>query len=335
MRKMKKFLLASLSFAYSFSYGQTNELVGQYYQNLPAYNPAHTGMNDFLDINLGFRQQWVGFNGSPRNVSISAYGVLKANKKKGRDEVNTEINGEEQSNPGVFRKHGLGGYIMANAQGYYKQREIAVTYAYHIPLMRGTYVSVGMSPSLYMEKIDVMDVTVKDQMNDASYQSLLSSGNSLSSLQLNIGASVHGDKFYLSYSMRQAGKLSLSGNKDVFSSNVAKRHHIMGGIVFHANPKLDIIPNTFIRFDATRPALFELGVRARYNQNIWGGLSLRNDRTIVGAFGILFKNKYKFAYAYEHKNLGISKDFGISNYSGGTHELVIGMQMFKYKKEVF
>ena len=221
---------------------------------------------------------------------------------------------------------------MSNAQGSYKQREIAVTYAYHIPVIRGTYVSVGMSPSLYSEKIDVMDITVKDQMNDASYQSLLSNGNSFSTLQLNIGASVHSDKFYVSYSMRQAGKLSLSGNKDIFSSAITKRHHILGGIIFHVNDKLDIIPNTFVRLDATRPALFELGVRARYNQNVWSGLSYRNDRTIVGAFGILFKNKYKFGYAYEHKNLGISKDFGISNSSGGTHEFVIGMQLFKYDK---
>lgn len=330
---MKKILLPSLLFAYAFSYAQTNEVVGQYYQNLPAYNPAHTGMNNFLDINLGFRQQWVGFNGSPKNIFLSAYGAVKANKKKTQAiDARAALNEELQSNPGIFRKHGLGGYITSNTQGSYKQREIAATYAYHIPVMRSTYVSVGMSPSLYMEKIDVMDITVKDQMNDQSYQSLFSNGNSYSSLQLNIGASIHSDKFYLSYSMRQAGKLSLSGNKDVFSSGITKRHHILGGIIFHANAKLDIIPHTFVRLDATRPALFELGVRGRYNQNVWGGLSYRNDRTIVGAFGILFKHKYKFCYSYEHKNLGISKDFGISNSSGGTHELVIGMQLFKYSK---
>jgi type IX secretion system PorP/SprF family membrane protein len=333
---MKKLILASLLLASCFSYAQTNELVGQYYQNLPAYNPAHTGMNNFLDINLGFRQQWVGFNGSPRNMYLSAYGMMKANKKNGRGTVaNAESTEDEQLNPELFRKHGLGGYIMSNAQGSFKQREIAVTYAYHIPVMRGISVSVGMSPSLYTEKIDMMDITVKDQMNDATYQSLLTSGNSFSSLQVNIGASVYSDRFYVSYSMRQAGKVSLSGNEDIFSPNGVKRHYIIGGFVFHANHKLDIIPNTFIRFDATRPTLFELGARARYNNTIWTGLSYRNDHTFVGAFGVLFKNKYKFSYAYEHKNLGISKDFGISNSNGGTHELIVGMQLFKYSRENF
>lgn len=324
---MKKIFLVSLLFSYTFSFAQTNEIVGQYYQNLPAYNPAHAGMNDFLDINLGFRQQWAGLNGSPKNIFLSAYGILKANRKK--MDQSAGYNPVNESSNGTFRKHGLGGYIMSNTQGSYKQREIAATYAYHIPVMHGTYVSVGMSPGLYLEKIDMMDFTVKDQMNDASYQSLLGNGNAYSSLQLNIGASVYSNKFYLSYSMRQAGKLSLNGNRDIFSPNVVKRHHIMGGIIFHANESIDIIPNTFVRLDATRPALFELGVRARYNKVIWGGLSYRNDRTILGAIGILHKRKYKFSYAYEHKGLGIAKDFGISNTSGGTHELVLGMRIFK------
>lgn len=324
---MKKLFLISFLFSYTASFAQTNEIVGQYYQNLPAYNPAHAGMNDFLDINLGFRQQWVGLNGSPKNIFLSAYGILKANRRKMNERQG--YNPVNEPGNGISRKHGLGGYIMSNTQGSYKQREIAATYAYHIPVMRGTYVSVGMSPSLYLEKIDMMDFTVKDQISDAAYQSLLSNGNAYSSLQLNIGTSIYSNKFYLSYSMRQAGKLSLNGNRDIFSSNVIKRHHIMGGIIFHANEKIDIIPNTFIRLDATRPALFELGVRARYNQFVWGGLSYRNDRTILGTFGILYKSKYKFSYAYEHKNLGIVKDFGISNTSGGTHELVLGIQMFK------
>jgi type IX secretion system PorP/SprF family membrane protein len=333
---MKKFILVSLLFGSTFSFAQTNELVGQYYQNLPAYSPSQAGMNDFLDINMGFRQQWVGFNGSPKNIYLSAYGILKAHKSKQASvDYNAAEAEEQQANPGVFRKHGLGGYIMSNTQGYYNQREIAATYAYHIPVMNSTYVSVGMSPSVYVEKIDMMNFTVKDQANDEAYQSLVNNGNKYSSLQLNIGASVYSDKFYISYSMRQAGKLSLNGNRDIFSPNITKRHHFMGGMVFHANSKLDLIPNTFVRFDATRPLLFEAGLRARYNHNIWGGLSYRNDRTILGAFGLLFKDKYKFSYAYEHKNLGISKDFGVSNASGGTHEFVIGMQMFKYKKESF
>jgi type IX secretion system PorP/SprF family membrane protein len=333
---MKKIILASLLFVSAFSYAQTNEIVGQYYQNLPAYNPAHTGMNNFLDVNLGFRQQWVGFNGAPRTMYLSAYGMRNANSKKETNGVAVpEDIGNEQLNTDVFRKHGLGGYIMSNIQGSFKQREIAATYAYHIPLFRSISVSVGMSPSLYTEKIDMMDITVKDQMNDASYQSLITNGNSFSSLQVNIGATVYSDRFYVSYSMRQAGKVSLSGNEEIFSRNAVKRHHIMGGAVFHANHKLDIIPNTFIRLDATRPALFELGMRARYNNIVWTGLSYRNDHTIAGTFGMLFKNKYKFSYGYEHKNLGISKDFGISNSSGGTHELIVGIQMFKHSKETF
>ncbi len=309
---MKTILLISclLVFAHVAANAQSNELIGQYYLNMSAYNPAHTGTDDFLNINVGIRRQWAGFAGAPNTSFLSGYGVIKNSK---------------DADKAISSKHGLGGYVMTNSQGNYKQNEVSLMYAYHIPIATNTYVSLGMSPSYYTERIEVNNISVED-VSDAAYQSLLNQGNKYSNLQLNTGLALHSDRFYLSYSLRDAFKVGLSGNKDVFANKAEKRHHFMGAYTFSINEQVELIPNTFVRIDQHRPTLIELGARARYQSNMWAGLSYRNDKTMVGSIGFLFDNKYQFGYAYEHKS------FGISQYARGTHEVILGIQLFKSPK---
>jgi len=313
---MKKNIILSIVFlaAYTFASAQSNELIGQYYLTMPAYNPAHTGADDFLNITAGFRQQWSGFGGSPSNTFLSAYGAIQ---KHGAD-----------SSAQTLPKHGIGGYVMDNAQGSFKQNEIALMYAYHVPVAKGTFLSLGISPSLYKEKIDVPNISVEDPINDAAYQSLLNQGGSFSKIQINTGLALHSEQFYISYSLREMSKIGLTGNDEAFDDKTDRRHHFMAGYTFHLGSKLDLMPNTFLRLSQSRPTLLELGSRLRYNKNMWLALSYRNDKTMVGGLGFLFKNKFQFGYAYEYKS------FGISQYARGTHEFVIGMHLFKNKPTV-
>lgn len=134
---------------------QNNELVGQYFQNMPAYAPALTGMHDNLDITLGARKQWIGFTGSPENSFIGAYGVLHS-----RDELpkamaprTEEAAGNTEGPPSTMKiKHGLGGYLINHTQGAYAQTEGAIVYAVHIPVFSNNYVSLGVSPACRMQK---------------------------------------------------------------------------------------------------------------------------------------------------------------------------------------
>jgi len=303
MKKIFVTLFALL--AYTAIQAQSNELIGQYFLNMPSYNPAFTGVDNFLNVSAGMRQQWTGFSGSPYNSFVNGYGLV----------------GSSHDSLGIKPKHGIGANIMMNGQGAYKQHEVALMYAYHVPVARKTYLSLGMSPTLYSERIQISKLTVEDDVNDATYQSLMNGADSYTNLQLNAGLALYSDRFYVSYSLRSAAKLSVSGNEEVFNRQTEKRHHIMAGYTFHINQRVDLITNSFLRIDRLRPALFEAGVRASMDRNKWLGISMRNDHTVVGTLGMLVKNKFSFGYAYEYKK------FGIGSTAGGTHELVLGIQL--------
>ncbi|MEX1241755.1 MAG: type IX secretion system membrane protein PorP/SprF [Cyclobacteriaceae bacterium] len=297
------------------SHAQTNPLLGQYFQNLQVYNPAHAGMNDYLDINMGIRQQWAGFEGSPTTMYLSANGILKFNKIQ-----NTTAEGTVK--PGF--KHGLGGYLLSDKQGPYKQSEISLAYAAHVPLTPDLYLSMGASPGVYNARVDMSDVWVKDMANDQTYQSMMANGSSNTYLHVNMGLSLYSKAFYLSYSMAEAAKVSLSGNKDISQWGDQVRHHILGGYRFNLENGFELMPNAFIRLDQTKPAFYEGGVRARYQKNYWVGASYRNDNTYVGMLGFTFNDKYRLGYSFEYKTRDISR------YSNGTHEINLGMRLYNH-----
>ncbi|WP_340153685.1 PorP/SprF family type IX secretion system membrane protein [uncultured Marivirga sp.] len=313
---MKKIIILIVINALSIGLikAQTNPLLGQYIQNLPAYNPSLAGVNDFLDINAGFRQQWVGFQKAPQTNYLSAYSTLKFDGDKERSEFAQSL------------KHGVGGFVILQNQGYYRQSEVSFTYAVHVPVFKGTYFSLGLSPSFYNNQIDLSDLWVKDQSSDETYQSVMENGYSNTFLHTNFGISLYSPDYYVSYSLMEASELQLSGNEETKNNISNGRHHIMGGYRFQINKDFDIIPNTFVRLDQARPAFYELGVRSQYQGNLWAGLSYRNDNTLVNMLGIHFKEKYKIGYAFEYK-------WGeVSQYNSGSHEVVLGIRLFDQNK---
>ncbi|WP_214070977.1 PorP/SprF family type IX secretion system membrane protein [Mucilaginibacter sp. dw_454] len=91
------------------SKAQLNPFQSFYFQNPYLYNPAAAGMSPELNIDMGYRQQWSGFPGTPKT------GVFTA------DFQPTE-------------RVGLGVNVNDDQAGLMRQTRAMITYAYHLPL---------------------------------------------------------------------------------------------------------------------------------------------------------------------------------------------------------
>lgn len=309
----KQLLIAIFLISSATAEAQTNELMGQYYLNMPAYNPAHTGSDNFLNITGGFRQQWTGFAGSPRSTFISAYGVPGS---KNADSLSM-----------TRARHGAGAYAISNQQGPFRQTEISLMYAYHVPVARKTFISLGISPSVARDEIDIPSISVEDPVSDVVYQSLISQGNTFSKLMINSGLALYSDRFFMSYSFRELSRISLGGNEDAFRQSGDRRHHLMAGYTQRLSQQLELMPNAFLRLASSRPNLIELGSRIRHNRNSWLGLSWRNDNSVVASLGFITRGRFQFGYAFEHKA------FGIGQLATTSHEFTIGLHLLKPRKK--
>jgi len=315
------------------SFGQGKVVLGQYFQNLPAFSPAFTGANDYLDIRTGFRKQWAGFDGAPSTAFLSVYTPIRLKKNPYKaNSLRSSTNAQYYKGGDINRKSGskgdtklgIGGYILLDDQGPFQELESMLSFAAHIPVAQRTYLSLGVSGGLMNSKVDLEDITVVDDINDQTFLSYVNNGASNSFFNLNASIGLHSESFYVSYSAMQLTRSFISGNDQVNNEGATIRHHILGGVRLFAGEKWELIPNAFLRSEVNQPFFYEAGVRARYNKNLWFGGSYRNDQTFVGMLGFALNDKINFGYAYEFKN----SDF--DNFNSGSHEIILGIRLFNY-----
>jgi type IX secretion system PorP/SprF family membrane protein len=122
---------------------QINPLISQYYQNQYLGNPALAGMDDNLNINLSYRNQWNGIPGAPVTQTLTADYRLK--------------------------KVGVGLSVYNDKAGLIQGTRTMATYAYHLPLnIKGDQLHFGWSLGFMHEYINKEDI-VGDQ-NDIAVE---------------------------------------------------------------------------------------------------------------------------------------------------------------------
>ena len=312
--------------------GQAKVLMGQYFQNLPAFSPALTGVNDYLDIKLGYRSQWTGIENGPETIFISAYHAVTpgANAYRGNSLriSNTAAYGKPYKKRATPPKIGFGGYILSDERGGLRQTEGLLNSAMHVPVRERTYLSLGVSLGISNTRVDLSELWVLNPDNDVTYQSFLQNGDANTFFNLNSSLALYSDRFYLSYGAMELVRTFVSGNDDVNNEGARMRHHLLGGYRIHLNQHHDLVPTGFARFESDLPIFYDIGVRWRYKQNFWTGVSYRGDDSFIGMLGFTFNDMLTLGYAFEYKNSDLT------DFNNGSHEVVLGVQLFNYDKYV-
>lgn len=312
--------------------GQAKVLFSQYFQNLPAFSPALTGVNDFLDIKIAYRKQWSGIPDSPESLFVSAYHRATPGANRYQDNSLSIGNETNYENPSKKRATplsvGFGGYLLTNKQGGIRQTEGLLNAAIHVPIRERTYLSMGISSGISHARVDLSALWVQDPENDLTYLSYLQNGTANTFLNLNSSIAIHSDDFYVSYGAMELVRTFIGGNNDVNNEGARLRHHILGGYRIHLNHKHDLIPTTLVRVESGMPAFYDVGIRWRYDQNFWAGASYRNDKSFAGMLGFMLNDKFTLGYTYEYNN----NDFAA--FGNGSHEVILGVRFFNHDKYV-
>lgn len=320
---MKKIylILLLITVASASALAQGKVLMGQYFQNLPAYSPSFTGVNNYIDIRTGFRKQWLGLDNSPSTGYVSIYSPIKPSPKN--PYIHKSLRGSTNKKYALKvdepkLKMGVGGYILSDKQGPLRETEVMANFAVHVPINEKMHLSLGVSGGVLQADVEGTDLTVFED-NDQTYQQYAAGDNSLS-FNLNPSLGIYSDNFYFSYSAMQLAEGSISGN-DALVGDAELQHNIIGGYRFHLTPTWELIPNAFIRLDEIEPNLYEGGLRARYRNNLWFGSSYRSDDTVVAMIGASFLDWIHFGYSFDYK----ISDY--TNFNNGSHEIVIGVRL--------
>jgi type IX secretion system PorP/SprF family membrane protein len=297
--KKKITYLILLAFVESISlFAQQMPLFTNYLFNPYVYNPAVAGSKPYVQANMNYRNQWMGFEGAPQTYMASIYGPLRKNKNVA-----------------------LGGMISTDLTGLLQRTSGYFTYAYHVKLNDKWKLGMGLSAGAMQYRVRLYDVRAYDKDDE------LLTGNLLTKIvfDCNAGLYLYRSNFFFGLSAYQA-----ANNKVDFTnsqSRLAPHLYAMAGYTIRVNKKFDLQPSVLVKQTDPVPVQPEFSLRAIYQKIFWIGASYRMDDSYGFMIGAVCKERISIAYAYDLPFSGLHK------YNGGSHELMLCYSFVKTKKQ--
>ena len=287
---------------------QNDAQLTQYWAVPSYYNPAATGLTDFVTIRAGGKLQWLGIENAPRTFFVTADTPFKLGKK-----------------------HRFGVGVVANGEriGLYNNMSVGVQVSYKFKFLKGTW-SVGLQPGFYNTKFRGSDVYIPegDDYHEPGDQYLPTTDVSGNAFDLGAGVSYSHKYFNVGVSCLHLmqPKITLGNEGGGGSESIEFETEVPRQLYFTVdsniplkNTLFSLQPSLLVRTDFTRWT-GEVTMRATYNRFITFGVGYRYKEGVNAMVGATFKNFF-VGYAYDYPLSSIGKS------SSGSHELVAGYQI--------
>lgn len=306
--RLKKYIIAGiLLLSGQWVFGQQLPQFSQYMQNMYVLNPAASSLFTDVDINMGFRQQWAGFDGAPQTYYVS--GTVNLGKKPQTSGYlySIPISHREMLNRQIterYAKHVVGGMAAIDQYGAFKRSSIMASYSYQMPLGDTYWLSVGTSLGWYGLNFAQNDV-VLENINDNTYNDFIANGSQSNLFDINGGVYVYSERAFVGYSIYQIGQNEINlGNADspVNLSDAKLKIHQFAtvGYKFPVSENLDLTPSVMFKMMGAAPLSFDINLKADLYQKFWLGFSYRNEDAVSLLVGLNISDWMKFGYAYDY-----------------------------------
>jgi type IX secretion system PorP/SprF family membrane protein len=284
----------------------------QYMVNNFLLNPALTGIEDYADIRLSNRQQWVGLDGAPETLYISAHTPL-----------NKGASGNKYHR--ALAHHGAGVILHTDKTGPLRRTSFTGTYAYHLPLTTKLNVSAGASAGIIRNSVNSSEL--KFGNNDDQ----LAKGGNLANnvIDLNLGLWLYSRNFSVGVAgaqlLEDAGSFSAEAET---KANFNLQRHYFATVSYRLEPTetLDIIPSVMVKLASPSPLSVDVNLRALYDERFWVGASYRHKDALVGMVGVYLSPLLDVSYSYD------ATLSSLNQVSAGTHEIVVGFKLLNNRR---
>lgn len=318
------FLITSL-FLGTCVYAQQQPHYTQYIMNQYIINPALAGIENYTDIKLSHRHQWVGLQDAP----VTTYFTIQApiGKKDDRTTATSfEMPGENPRGKSYWADyeaakphHGIGLKIINDRTGPLNKFSGYVSYAYHIGISAKTSLAAGFEAGLSNISLDrsKLDFGSANPLDPAVYNS----GN-INQIKPDFGAGLYlySADYFIGLSAQQiiAQKIYFSDLRLQTAAKLVPHIFATAGYRFFINDDFTALPSVMVKFIQPLPVQFDLNVKVQYHDLFWLGATYRVNDGFAGMLGLNVSNALNVGYSYDYTTSRLN------TVSKGTHEIIVG-----------
>lgn len=337
---MKKtiFIIITCCFFSLAGFSQAKPFYTQYILNNYILNPAITGIENYTDVKLSYRNQWAGINGAPVTSYFSIHGPLGKRDLR-TSSTSFQVPGENPAGPKAWDEyavsqphHGIGLTAINDKTGYINRWSIAANYAYHLPLTPKMSLAAGISAGITSVNLDQTKIEWGNL--DPNDPAIGISNGEIKKIKPEIGAGLwlYSARYFLGVSVLNIipGKAQfVKDNK--YGDSFTPNYFATAGYKFGLTPDITAMPSVMVQYWKPQLTGIHANLKIQYQDFLWIGGSYRFADLVggySGMIGINIFNAFNISYAYEHATTS-----RLQTYTRGTHEVMIGFLLGNRYKE--
>ncbi|HUC79844.1 MAG TPA: type IX secretion system membrane protein PorP/SprF [Flavisolibacter sp.] len=312
------FLLGLTTAAYS----QQRPHYTQYILNNYVLNPALSGIENYTDVKISGRDQWVGLEGAPRTMYLTVHTPLGKKDYK-TSATSYQVPGENPRGNAYWENytasephHGVGLAIINDQSGAYNRFNANISYAYHLGLSPKTNLAAGFSAGITRIGRNLS----KDNVTGDPAQG--SNGNDIYRIRpdLNFGLWLYSADYFVGVSGQQIIPTKVVFEQNTMGLKLVPHLFATAGYRFLVTEDINAVPSVMLKYVSGSPTTpqFDFNMKVQYQDLFWLGGSYRFQDGYAGMIGLNVGNTFNIGYAYDFTTTALN------TVSRGTHEIVVG-----------
>ncbi|MEO6915688.1 MAG: type IX secretion system membrane protein PorP/SprF [Chitinophagaceae bacterium] len=319
-------LVMILCFSFKPVFAQQEPHYTQYALNQFIINPALAGIENYTDVKISHRHQWVGLQDAPVTTYLTIHGPIG----KADDRITATsyaMPGENPRGENYWQQytaakphHGIGLKIINDRTGPLNRLGAYVAYAYHIGITARTSLAAGFEAgvrnlSLNRSKLDFGSANPVDP-------AVYTSGD-INSVKPDFGAGLYlySPDYFIGLSAQQIIPQNVYFSDlrvKAAQSKLVPHIFATAGYRFMLNDDFSALPSVMLKLVSPVPAQVDLNCKVQYRDLVWAGLSVRPTDGFAGMLGINVSNTFNVGYSYDYTTSALN------TLSKGTHEILVG-----------
>lgn len=323
----RRLIVLLMLFVVTNTFAQQRPYYTQYILNNYIINPAVAGIENYTDIKVSHRAQWVGLQGAPVTTYLTIHAPLKKSDYDERE--NPTSFHREGGNPRgqaywqSYQKpephHGVGFTVLNDKTGPLNRFAAYGSYAYHVGLSSNANLSFGISAGITQMSIDNSKVDFGNTTVDPAVN--LSSSLNTIKPDISAGLWLYSKNYFAGISVQQIvpQNIVFSGTAvQVDNARLIPHIFIQAGMRLYLNDDLTLLPSVMARYINPLPLGVDINAKLQYQDLIWVGGTYRYQDGFAGMLGVNLSNSINIGYSYD---INTSNLRAVSN---GSHEILVG-----------
>ncbi|MDX2003031.1 MAG: PorP/SprF family type IX secretion system membrane protein [Chitinophagales bacterium] len=297
---MKKYIWLALGILMAMPVmAQQIPLYSQYNLNPFLYNPARTGQQGGLNVNLIYRRMWTDIPGAPETRAISLDGAI------------------------VDDKVGLGAFVYQDFTNIVNRNAGYLSYAYFFKLKPDMRLSLGINAGVVQTRINFDEASFGDGVIDP-----VQSNNTQSGVAFDASAGINYQwkGLNVGFAVPQLFKTRVKYLSDDDETGYQLARHYLVNASYEIPIKKDLFfiePIAMFRAAEGKTYQFDIGSSFMFKRIAWISAMYRFDYAVTVSAGVRVHNRFNIGYAYDINTNNLKGN------GGGTHEVMVGLRFGK------